>query len=279
MGIMEWIDGGMEIADFEKPAAMKGSFGVTIGDAVAGFFGARYTHIFGSEVKLVCDPEDMLFGQLEHYLPLTSALLGGIGGQATFVYGSNIGATYWGPKVEIRRAPTHNKCSDYILPHAKFIGPVPNPASGLAKPVDPIDEAMCAAVAVLSVLVCVVPAALELAIRFKYPAYGSSTASPTTLEGYGETPSILKLCAYGITSRLMALLKLLEEKGTWADFAEFWIKVGEYFTTKDTHQAAQPAPVAPVAAVVTATAAVAVAAATAATVQAVKYSGPKVKQD
>lgn len=221
MSLLDWVEVGGLSAHKELMPVMKGSFGVTIGDAVAGFFGARHAHIFGGELKLVCDPEDMVLGKLEHYLPLTTALLGGVGGQTTFVYGSNTSATYVGPKMDIRRAPHVDKQTDYVLAR---VGSPPT----VNAVVDPIDASMLAAVTVLSVLVVCVPAALELAIRFKYPSFGSSSASEETLEGYGETPAILKLCAFAITSRLMAFLKNLEESGTWAEFAEFWSKVATY---------------------------------------------------
>lgn len=204
---------------------MTGSFNVTIGDAVAGIFGARHTHIYGGEIKLVCDPEDFLLGQVAHKIPTISALLGGIGGQATFVYAQNTSATYGGPKVDIRRAPSISKQTDYIIPRAG------KPAT-VSDPPDPVDGVMCAAVTVLSVLVIAVPAVMELMIRFKYPQYGSAAASQETLEGYGETPGILKLCAYAVTSRLMELLKQLEELATFADCARYAATVAAAYGEK-----------------------------------------------
>jgi hypothetical protein len=227
MSVWDWVETGLANNHVELPA-MTGSFGVTIGDAVSGFFGARHTHIFGPDIKLVADPEDMLMGKLEHFLPGVAQLLAGVGGNVTFCYGTNLTATYVGPKMEIRRAPTISKTTDYVLPRVKASGPV---TSAGVPPVDPVDEAMLAAVAALSVLVICVPAALELAIRFKYPAYGSKPTTDEqkeTIEGYGNSPGVLKLCAYMVTSRLMALLKMLEDKGSWAQFAEQWIKEAEY---------------------------------------------------
>jgi hypothetical protein len=169
----------------------------------------------------------MLMGKLEHFLPGVAQLLAGVGGNVTFCYGTNLTATYVGPKMEIRRAPTISKTSDYVLPRVK----APAAAAGAPPPPDPIDPAMLAAVTALSVLVICVPAALELAIRFKYPAFGSKPTTDEqkeTLEGYGKSPDIMKVCAYMITSRLMALLKMLEDKGTWAQFAEQWVTDAEY---------------------------------------------------
>ena len=223
MSVWDWVETGLVDNKVEIPA-MGGSFAVTIGDALMGFFGARHTHVFGSDIKLVADPEDMLIGQLEELLPGVAQLLAGVGGNVTFCYGTNLTATYVGPKMEIRRAPVINKTTDYMIP-PKAQGPVT--AAGVP-PADPVDPATLAAVIVLSVLIICVPAALELAIRFRYPQFGNKGASEETLEGYGEAPKVLKLCAYMVTARLMGLLKMLEDKGTFAQFAEQWVKEAEY---------------------------------------------------
>jgi hypothetical protein len=206
MSVWDWVEVGLSDHHTEIEG-MKGSFAVTAGDAVSGFFGARHAHIFGSEIKLVCDPEDMLWGKVEHYLPGVAAVLGGIGGQATFVYGSNITATYVGPKVEIRRAPVVNKTSDYVLPMVKKPGANP--------PADAVDPAMAIAVGALSTLLCAVPAALEMVLAIKYKGH---------LPDDDDSIPKMKLAAYMITTRMMALLKLLEDKGSWAQFAEQWGK-------------------------------------------------------
>lgn len=207
MSVWDWVEVGMQDHGVEIDG-MKGSLSLTAGDAVGGYFGARHAHVFGSDIKLVCDPEDMLWGKLEHYLPGVAAVLGGIGGNVTFVYGSNITATYVGPKMEIRRAPVVNKTTDYVLPMVPKSGANPPPP-------DAIDTAMAVAVGALSTLLCAIPAALEMALLIQYKGHLPSEGS--------ETISKMKLAAYMITTRLMALLKLLEDKGSWAQFAEQWV--------------------------------------------------------
>lgn len=228
MSLLDIVEAVGEGTHKEIIPGMKGSFNVTIGDAVSGFYGSRHTHIFGADIKLVCDPEDLLMGKVAHYLPLTSALLAGIGGNATFVYAQNTNMIYGGPKTDIRRAPSVSKNSDFVLPHA---GATPGGAGQMGAAAE-IDKGLLFGVAALSTLVVAVPAVMELMIRFKYPQFGSSSASQETLEGYGETPNILKLCAYAVTSRLMDFLKTFEESGTWAEFGEFWISAAEYIGTK-----------------------------------------------
>ena len=54
MPFFDWLEAGGV-----RPDWFKGSCKVTIGDALGGYFGARHTHIFGPEIKLICDPEDL----------------------------------------------------------------------------------------------------------------------------------------------------------------------------------------------------------------------------
>lgn len=208
MSVWDWVEVGLQDHGVEIDG-MKGSLSITAGDALQGFFGARHAHVFGSDIKLVCDPEDMLLGKLEHYLPGVAAILGGVGGNTTFVYGTNLTATYVGPKMEIRRAPVVNKTSDYVLPM------LPNKAGGAAPP-DEVDMPLAIAVGALSALICAVPAALEMALLIVYKGHLPPEGS--------EFISKMKLAAYMITTRLMAFLKLLEHKGSLVQFGEQWGK-------------------------------------------------------
>jgi hypothetical protein len=214
MSLFDWVELG--VADKgDELEWFKGTCSVTIGDMLLGKFGAQHEHLFGSKTLMVCDPEDMLLGKLDKFMPLVTGLLAGIGGNSTFNYGSAFTATYVGPKIEVRRAPSHSKVSDNLLVHKTVT------VGGVTQESDEIDKATSIAAAVLSVLIVATAAALELALHFAYPKFGSTNPSDhETIEGYGKTPELLKVCCYTITSRLMGLLKVLEEKGSLADFAE-----------------------------------------------------------
>lgn len=211
MSVWDWVEVGLQDHGVELDG-MKGSLSITAGDALQGFFGARHAHVFGSDIKLVCDPEDMLMGKLEHYLPGVAAILGGVGGNTTFVYGTNLTATYVGPKMEIRRAPVVNKTTDYVLP----LLPKKAVTGGAAPPPDEVDVPLAVAVGALSALICAVPAALEMALLIVYKGHLPPAGS--------EFISKMKLAAYMITTRLMAFLKLLEHKGSLVQFGEQWGK-------------------------------------------------------
>jgi hypothetical protein len=220
MGMFDWVAAGLLNKDIETPG-FTGTYGTTMGDAVSGFYGSRHAHIFGPDVKLVCDIEDMIVthgieGGLK--LPFLAALLAGVGGNVTFCYGSNTTATYVGPKMEIRRAENITKTSDNIIAR---VGAT-----------DVVDTATVVAVTVLSALICATTAALEMAIHFVYPKYGSTAASDhETIESYGKLPEILKLCVIMVTTRLMAILKMLEDEGTWANLAEHYAEMAEHCLT------------------------------------------------
>jgi len=212
MSLFDWVEGGLAAYGVELPA-YKGSYSSTMGDVLSTYFGARHSHIFGADIKLLCDPEDMLLGKLADALPVFTSLLAGVGGNCTFVYGSNIAATYVGPKVNIQRAPNAGKTSKYRLARMGA-----DDEAGA----DEIDYATSKAVAALSILICATAASLELAMHFAYPSFGSGNEEEE--EQYGKVPEILKTCVMRITDRLMALLKELECAGSWADFAEHFSK-------------------------------------------------------
>ncbi len=212
MPFFDWLEAGGI-----RPSWFKGSYNVTIGDVLNGTFGAGHTHIFGADVKLVCDPEDLLVGQLEKVLPLTSALLSGVGGATTFVYGANTSATYVGPQMAISRAKHVDKTSDNVIAHKR---------DAQGKDTDELDKVMAVAVSVLSVLLCATGAALDLVIRFKYEEL-QDVKTDEDKEHYEELIETLKIASYTATGRLMALLKYLEEHGCWAEFCEEWVKLGE----------------------------------------------------
>ncbi|MEX2026056.1 MAG: hypothetical protein WEH44_02130, partial [Pirellulaceae bacterium] len=207
MSLFDWVELGC--ADHERELDwFKGSLSITIGDIVQGKFGASHEHVFGPKITLVCDPEDMLLSKLDAVMPMFTGLLAGVGGNFVLNYGSVFSGTYVGPKMEVRRAKSHSKVSDNMLVHETI------EVGGKTQETDEIDKATSIAVAVLSVLTVATAAALELALHFAYPKFGSTNpADQETIEGYGKTPEILKVCSYTITSRLMALLKVLEEKG------------------------------------------------------------------
>lgn len=215
MSLFDWVNLGMSgdsAADKALDEAFTGAFDVTIGDVVYGVFGAEYDEFFGPYCMLVVDLEDMLLSNtLAKFLPVTSALLAGVGGNANFIYGTATNANYVGPSITIRRAASIDKSSDNVLAR---LAPAQPPAPGAPPVQDPVDVATVAAITALSVLAAATAAALDLAVHFAYPTYGSGT------DGYQSTPKLLQELSTTIVSRSLALIQELEVKGGWAGLAE-----------------------------------------------------------
>ncbi|OAI41315.1 hypothetical protein AYO40_03405 [Planctomycetaceae bacterium SCGC AG-212-D15] len=262
MGVFDWIQSGKRGAtgsdlafgtdDQGKPIAYSGSFSLTIGNGITSLFGTRHTHIFGPEIKMVTDIEDML-GTLVSPIPGMTALttlLSGIGGNVTFCYGTNITATYVGPKVEIRRAANLQKTGDTPFARAKFLGPgwatpqVRDPITNAitdpgGKPKEiPGEKWMRVLIAALSVILTAGTAAMELVMRAKYSQFGKAAPPKSTTEGqtydavikgYGETPQLLNALIYTLPPRIMKLIQVLETSTSYTEWAT-WFKNGSLWT-------------------------------------------------
>lgn len=263
MGVFDWIEeeatarsggefpwpGGDDVGN----PVFKGTFAVTVGDAIAGIIGQRQTHIFGPEVKMVVDVEDMLANLVEK-IPVFAAvsplmaMLTGIGGNANFYYGSNTSVTYVGPKVDIRRAPELKKTAETPFSRAKFIGPSvfekgdsENPGgwkAPSAKELGAKTEIACQTlVTALSALLAAGTAGIEIAMRVKYSQFGKSappesakedaTKFKKTVEGYGEAPEFLNSLVYNLPTRIMKFIQMIECATLYYDHAAEFYKGSE----------------------------------------------------
>jgi hypothetical protein len=226
MGLFDWLELGLAVHG-EEPEFFKewfkGSFDVTLGEQIAGVIGGCNKYVLGQDVSVVCDPLDMFLSAGEQAWPITSGLVAlskGIGGRVDLTYGSTFHAHYVGPTVTVRRGHSDTKTSENTLIHKKSED---NPD----EETDEIDVLTSVAAGALSLLINAVSTALELALHFAYPKFGGGgdAALPA---GYGKTPKILKICSYTITNRLIALLRMLEEKGSFADFAKQFVEYGKF---------------------------------------------------
>ena len=212
-----------------RPKNFSGSVGVTIGDGMSATFGAQHAHVFGPHVTLVCDLEDMI---MEHApivkrLPVVSGLLAGIGGNVNWVYGSSTNALYIGPKYDIRRAKSIEKHSENIIPHSFYT----DPDTGKdVESEDCIDFELSLVVGIASVVMCLVAAILDLIMSFKYQDLQDAKQREDSgqEEHYEKLVEGLKVWSYSLTGRLMAELRLLEEKGTLVGIGEQWTLEGKF---------------------------------------------------
>lgn len=206
MSFWDWVNVGKVDATDKSFDNYKGSFGVTTGTTVGGYYGSRHTHIFGSEIKIICDPEDVLAGKLGAIAPLVSALISGIGGNTTYTYGTATGLTAFGPKADILRGKAIKRTSDTLF--GTF-------TEAKASNHNKLDAAIKVAVAALTLLLFAVAAGMELYIRVHYEEF-----NPKSNKDCNRTTEMLATLDYTLTSRIMALIRLLEVNSTWGELAE-----------------------------------------------------------
>ena len=215
MSVFDWLEIAKG-AKGEQFNGYKGSCSVTVGDALFGYYGGRHAHIFGPEVRTVCDIEDMLVTHgLAKLLPGLANLAKGIGGKADFCYGSNAALTYLGPKVDIVRAA-----------EVKKIG---NSLTAKGTTTDVADKSIAVTAGILSTLMLLTAAATELTLHFAYPEFGQpsqkgGTPGATEHKINGLPPQLLKALSFTITTRLMELIKQIETSTSWLEFGEQYTK-------------------------------------------------------
>ncbi len=199
MGLLDWVTLGR----INHNGAGAGEFNLTIGTSYDGTLGGSYSHVLGGDVCLTCDPVEMLLSPI--FAGGTSVLGGitlGLGGKNDATYGSKTDMLYGGPKFDIYRARDVQKHSDWFIRPKFRSASVPAP--------DPLEPTTTASVLALSVLINAVPAAMELAMYFHYKGYYENKDD----EQIQHTPEVLKFLAYGLTSRLIAILRALELAAT-----------------------------------------------------------------
>jgi hypothetical protein len=178
-----------------------GKFSVEIGQSLSGYLVAgRQTHILGQELKYVLDPE-AFYTPASTLGMATMALLMGATGKSELYYGRNMGTTYIGPKFDIKRTPA--SFEKRVATH-KGVGFFSSTAT------DPVDKAACVACSLMSLIAMGVSIGLDIGAKIAY--------------GDGKNPkasfAVLNTLALALTSRLMALIELIEIKCGWVNMGE-----------------------------------------------------------
>lgn len=203
-----------------------GAFQVNIGSSVEAYYGGHYTHSFGSDSTLVFSSNILKTAGLFTNSYSSSAGGGGIftgmNGLSFFNYGARTDLTYGGPASVIRRGITMSKLSNQVLPTLKGLWNTasdeqaaanpPQDAAGIEMAED--DAALVTVISVLSTLLYLVTAGAELAVRFAYPNY------PTTSSTGSET---LALLDKEIVPRIMGLIYSLDAAGGWSNLLSSYV--------------------------------------------------------
>lgn len=195
MGLLDWVTLGR----IDRNGASAGEFHLTLGTSWNATGGSSYEHVVGSSMNLTLDPVEMV---LSPVYAGGQAILGntilGMGGSSDFVYGSSTQAIYGGPSFQLQRARDIEKKSDWFLRPKYRADSVPPP--------DPLEPTTTSAIKALSLLINAVPLAMEIALYSSYKDY----YEPGKDGQIEKTPELLKFMAYGITTRLMAMVRTLE---------------------------------------------------------------------
>jgi hypothetical protein len=93
----------------EKAMGVNSTWNTTLGDSISNIIGGgRFTNIFGTDAKIVFDWEEMLMHGIGHFFPKLGglahgkmgALLFGIGGDTSMVFGNKTSFTYFTDKAD-----------------------------------------------------------------------------------------------------------------------------------------------------------------------------------
>lgn len=123
MAIWDAIGFGLEkghVKFGDKPV-VNTSYSSVIGDGIAYIIGGgRFTNIYGTDVKLVLDYEELLAllpGKMGAFFnsPITQGIVTGIGGDTGLVFGNKSGFMYYGQAFDVKR--THSAAITVIPTH------------------------------------------------------------------------------------------------------------------------------------------------------------------
>jgi hypothetical protein len=192
MGLFDWVEmgfvgqnvgsGGENAAAKAFEKLFKGSFSVTMGDALSSFvMGGRHTHIYGDEFKFVLDWESILEGLLGRipgvgevlFAGIGGALLNGAGGNTTMTYGHKVDLTY-GEQINVKRAVSaqatgKNYLWNWFTHHETMFTPSVTAAGGGTVLQQKVDNICGVIGGILSALMVLSSLALELVAAIKYP--------------------------------------------------------------------------------------------------------------
>jgi hypothetical protein len=249
--LFNWMEGGKLAAsgghmEFGALGAYKGSFSFTLGNAVSSVLGPRNTHLYGPDIKLMFDPQDILENMASSAslapikaLGAIAQLFSGISGNTTFGYGSKMDFTYFGPKGEVRRGPKWEKVSETLLGEATFKGPTFSTTtvtdSDVATKLKANDGKIRIFVGILSTILISGTMAIEIALKIKYPSFGK-TSYEVTQDAQGnltttvsekkssstDWPDMLQFLNVTLSRKLMQYIHLVEKGFAVSEYATLY---------------------------------------------------------
>jgi hypothetical protein len=255
--------GAADVARF-----FRGTWSVTVGNAIQGIFGTTIQSYYGPYITHVMDSEALgIAGFFGKYMndPISNSpwksLLFGIDGYVTWIYGANITCNYGGPVAVIQRATALSKTGQVFkyassdpkdLTSQKTAKPLSwslkdytaegdKPKSDDIEATAAADGATLKAINILSIVLNLTVAILELTVKFGYSSYDPKkdanrlqsydpSADDSNLSSDSPVPDIIDVVIALLVPRLMNIIYGIEKAGWNESFAATCLKqAGDFF--------------------------------------------------
>jgi hypothetical protein len=237
LGDAAWVGGKLGNT---KAAALaryfRGTWTVTVGTTLTGSYGTTQQSYYGPYITHVVDTRfGGIAGFLGNYLNDVSPFMGlltGISGYVTWVYGPNITVNYGGPVATVTRAASFSKTAQTAdkkdVPLglwgegtgliADFTPAGKDPKGADAKAINEADQAIVTVVNILSLILNLTVAALELAVKFAYSDYDPKLDH---MSGYDPSKDnsptggdVMDFIVTQLPPRLMGVIYAMEKAGS-----------------------------------------------------------------
>jgi hypothetical protein len=245
LGDIAWAGGKLgNTKAYALARYFRGTWTVTVGTTLTGSFGTTQQSYYGPYITHVIDTRfGGIAGFLGNYVNDASPfmnLLTGISGYVTWIYGPNITVNYGGPVGQITRATSFTKTAQTakkedvplglwgegtdLDPFWKPAGE--DPKGEQAKALLAADKVVVKWVNVLSLILNLTVASLELAVKFGYSNY-----DPQLKELSGYDPSadnsptggdVMDFIVTQLPPRIMGVIYSMEKAGS---FESWWMAV------------------------------------------------------
>jgi hypothetical protein len=245
LGDVAWAGGELgNTKAYALARYFRGTWTVTVGTTLTGSYGTTQQSYYGPYITHVVDTSfGGIAGFLGNYLNDSSPFMGlltGISGYVTWIYGPNITVNYGGPLVTITRAGSFTKTAQTVdkkdVPLGlwgkdtglivDFTPAGKDPKGPEAEAIRDADQALVEVVNILSLVLNLTVAALELAVKFGYSNYDPQLDQ---MSGYDPSKDnsptggdIMDFIVTQLPPRIMGVIYAMEKAGS---LESWWMAV------------------------------------------------------
>jgi hypothetical protein len=243
LGDAAWVGGELgSTKAYALARYFRGTWTVTVGTTITGSYGTTQQSYYGPYITHVVDTRIAgLLGFLGNYVNDTSPFMGlltGISGYVTWIYGPNITVNYGGPVATVTRATSFTKTAQTADKKDMPLGlwgkdtdldytPAGNDPKGPdAAAIKEADKALVEVVNILSLVLNLTVAALELAVKFGYSNYDPKLDQ---MSGYDPSQDnsptggdVMDFIVTQLPPRIMGVIYAMEKAGS---LESWWMAV------------------------------------------------------